>query len=74
MNSYAYLAAIEQAVEDLGDLSSVIQEHEALADHHTVRLRALLIQADQQAQHLAASRQASARWGRGSHRQRREDA
>lgn len=48
----AYPAAVNELVEDLGHAWCVIQEHQALADHCVIRLWTVLIQADQQLQHL----------------------
>lgn len=50
----AHPAAADELVEDLGHAWCVVQEHEALADHDVVRLIAVLIQTDQQLQHLQA--------------------
>jgi hypothetical protein len=52
----AHLAAADELVENLGHAWCIIQEHEALADHNVVRLRAVLIQPDQQLQHLQGVR------------------
>jgi len=48
----AYPAAVNELVEDLGHAWCIIQKHQALADHCVVGLRTVLIQADQQLQHL----------------------